>query len=183
VRTYDVAAINHDIVYNAKSGEHDPAGAMYVLAADEAAVRAGSKPAEPLFLRANAGDCLQITLTNKLPRAGCRPTPATSRCLRTRPSPRATASRCTPRWWTRTSPALTERPSATTSTRPWLPAEHHRLLVRADDSGGTSATLADFGDRRGHRHHGLFGGLLIEPKGSTWSDPKTASRSRPARPP
>jgi hypothetical protein len=38
---------------------------------------------------------------------------------------------------------------------------------------GTSATLADFGDRRGHRHHGLFGGLLIEPKGSTWSDPKT----------
>jgi hypothetical protein len=55
LRTYDVAAINHDIVYNAKSGEHDPAGAMYVLAADEAAVRAGTKPAEPLFLRANRG--------------------------------------------------------------------------------------------------------------------------------
>ena len=70
VRTYDVAAINQDIVYNAKTGDHDPAGAMYVLTADEAAVRAGTKPTEPLFLRANAGDCLKVTLTNKLPAGG-----------------------------------------------------------------------------------------------------------------
>jgi manganese oxidase len=38
---------------------------------------------------------------------------------------------------------------------------------------GSTATLGDFGDRRGHRHHGLHGGLLIEPKGSTWHSPKT----------
>ncbi len=66
----DVSAINRDIVYNAKTGDHDPAGALYVLSADEAAVRAGTKPTEPLFLRANAGDCLQVTLTNKLPQNG-----------------------------------------------------------------------------------------------------------------
>ena len=40
---------------------------------------------------------------------------------------------------------------------------------------GSTATLGDFGDRRGHRHHGLFGGLLIEPKGSTWHDPQTGA--------
>ncbi len=38
---------------------------------------------------------------------------------------------------------------------------------------GSTATLSDFGDRRGHRHHGLYGGLLIEPKGATWSSPAT----------
>jgi hypothetical protein len=39
--------------------------------------------------------------------------------------------------------------------------------------GGTN--LVDFGDRRGHRHHGLWGGLMIEPKGSTWTNPETGA--------
>ena len=34
-----------------------------------------------------------------------------------------------------------------------------------EELAGRTAMLTDFGDRRGHRHHGLFGGLLIEPKG------------------
>jgi hypothetical protein len=36
---------------------------------------------------------------------------------------------------------------------------------------GATANLVDMADRRGHRHHGLFGGLVVEPKGSTWTDP------------
>jgi hypothetical protein len=36
---------------------------------------------------------------------------------------------------------------------------------------GATLNLVDFGDRRGHRHHGLFGALLVEPTGSTWTDP------------
>jgi hypothetical protein len=38
---------------------------------------------------------------------------------------------------------------------------------------GAAVNLVDFGDRRGHRHHGLFGGLMIEPRNATWTDPAT----------
>ena len=40
---------------------------MYSLTKDEAAIKAGTKPAVPLVIRANAGDCLQVTLHNDLP--------------------------------------------------------------------------------------------------------------------
>ena len=35
--------------------------------------------------------------------------------------------------------------------------------------------LTDFGDARGHRHHGLFAGMVIEPKGATWHSPVTGA--------
>jgi len=40
---------------------------------------------------------------------------------------------------------------------------------------GSTIPLSDYADRRGHPHHGLWGGLLVEPKGSTWTDPKTGA--------
>ncbi len=176
LRTYDVAAINHDIVYNAKSGEHDPAGAMYVLAADEAAVRAGTKPAEPLFLRANAGDCLQVTLTNKLPVGGLPahtgdvPLPADS------PFPKGNRVSLHPAM---IDHDVTRADGATVGynfDHTVAPGESITAFWSVPVTlAGTSATLTDFGDRRGHRHHGLFGGLLIEPPGSTWSDPATGA--------
>lgn len=35
------------------------------------------------------------------------------------------------------------------------------------------ANLADYGDIRGHRHHGLFAGLIVEPKSSSYYDPSS----------
>jgi len=43
------------------------------------------------------------------------------------------------------------------------------------NSAGLSSNLVDMADRKGHRHHGLWGGLMMEPKGSTWTDPKTGA--------
>jgi hypothetical protein len=40
---------------------------MYSLSSDEAAIKAGTKPVVPLAIRANAGDCLRVTLHNDLP--------------------------------------------------------------------------------------------------------------------
>ncbi|MDY7094686.1 MAG: multicopper oxidase domain-containing protein [Acidobacteriota bacterium] len=45
----------------------DPNGQIYVLNEDEAAVRRGTKPAEPLTIRSNVGDCVELVLTNKIP--------------------------------------------------------------------------------------------------------------------
>ena len=38
-------------------------------------------------------------------------------------------------------------------------------------AGRRDHRLVDLGDRRGHRHHGLWGALLIEPRATTWLNP------------
>ena len=43
----------------------DPTGMIYMLAQDKADVYAGSKPAQPLAIRANIGDCVAVTLTSE----------------------------------------------------------------------------------------------------------------------
>ena len=173
-RSYRISAITKDIVYNTGTGEHDPAGALFVLAEDERDVRNGKRPAEPLFLRANAGDCLSVTLTNKLPRTGL---PAHDGDV---PLPADVAF------------PSGNRVSLHPSMLDYVVAEADGSAVGynydstvgpgesityswyvPDKLTGSTVNLVDFGDRRGHRHHGLFAGLLIEPKGSTWADPGT----------
>ena len=55
------------IIYNSKFNFFDPAGIAYVNGADRAAIAAGTKPLEPLVLRINAGDCVNVTFRNRLP--------------------------------------------------------------------------------------------------------------------
>jgi manganese oxidase len=65
VRRFNVVSIERPIQIT-KKGAVDPTGMIYVLAHDKAAVLNGSKPAQPLAIRSNAGDCDAITLTNEL---------------------------------------------------------------------------------------------------------------------
>ncbi|HWT24366.1 MAG TPA: multicopper oxidase domain-containing protein, partial [Solirubrobacteraceae bacterium] len=176
-RTYAVSAIHQKIVYNQKYGDHDPNGVLYVLAADEAAVKAGTKRPEPLVIRANAGDCVKLTLTNKLPAGGI---------------PHHTGD----------VPVPVDNDAWTKGTRVSMHASLAKYDVTRSDGAtvgynydqtvapggkitytwfmepeveGSTNLLADFGDRRGHRHHGLWGGLMVEPKGSTWTHPVTGA--------
>lgn len=79
LKSFDVAAIDVDITLN-RFGDHDPKGKMYVLSKDIQRVRAEEeKPArervsiglhgddaiQPLVIRANEGDCVKITFTNR----------------------------------------------------------------------------------------------------------------------
>ena len=73
-RTYNVSMITTKIPYN-KAGDNDPNGVMYVL---NNQLDATGKPRpgtelKPLFIRANEGDCLNVTLTNRMPAGGHRP--------------------------------------------------------------------------------------------------------------
>ena len=71
-RSYDVRSINVNIPLN-RFGDHDPKGRMYVLSSAAAAraeeatqkVSIGLRddPIQPLFIRANEGDCLTINDT------------------------------------------------------------------------------------------------------------------------
>ncbi|HKG50945.1 MAG TPA: hypothetical protein VKB14_10930 [Actinomycetales bacterium] len=173
-RPYDISAIALKIVYNKQTGDNDPNGAMFALTDDVTAIRAGTKPAEPLVLRANAGDCVQVTLRNTLPTTGLpshtgdAPLPADA------PFPKGARVSLHPALVnydvTRSDGAAvgynydsTVAPGKSASFSWYVPPNLE----------GATTNLVDFGDRRGHRHHGLFGGLLIEPKGSTWLHPST----------
>jgi hypothetical protein len=177
---YDVTALTTKVVYNERIGDHDPNAALFVPTADVTALSNGSKKPEPLVLRANAGDCVQVTLRNKLPATGL---PAHTGDV---PLP----ADVKPNEWPRSNrvsmhPSLvdyevtradgsavgynydsTRGPSDTAIVYTWyVPAKLE----------GSTINLVDFGDRRGHRHHGLFGALLIEPKGATWTNPATGT--------
>jgi hypothetical protein len=80
-RLFDVTAVSAStaladgaIVYNRAGGQvqlKDPTGALFVRTTDLDAtgkLKAGVR-VEPLVLRANAGDCIKLTLRNKLPKA------------------------------------------------------------------------------------------------------------------
>ncbi|HLX50658.1 MAG TPA: multicopper oxidase domain-containing protein [Streptosporangiaceae bacterium] len=75
VRSYNVSVFNGITFDKGMPGESDNAAPgstgswamMYSLTQDEAAIKAGTKPAVPLVIRANAGDCLKVTLHNDLP--------------------------------------------------------------------------------------------------------------------
>lgn len=55
------------------------------------------------------------------------------------------------------------------------PGEKITYLWYADTEVG-SVLLEDFADPRSHKHHGLYAGLIIEPKGSQYLDPFDLSR-------
>ncbi|NOU20512.1 MAG: hypothetical protein HOO93_01755, partial [Methyloglobulus sp.] len=65
-RLYKSAYIQFDLTVN-KYGWHDPQARMPVLEEDAIATINGKRLAEPLFFRANSGDCIQFQATNLIP--------------------------------------------------------------------------------------------------------------------
>ncbi|MFQ5401591.1 MAG: Ig-like domain-containing protein, partial [Anaerolineae bacterium] len=66
VRSYEVSVFHAPIPFHSGLGGTDLEGILYALAKDEQDILNGVKPVEPLVLRVNAGECLEIGLTNHL---------------------------------------------------------------------------------------------------------------------
>lgn len=168
VRRYDVSAIARPIVYNA-AGDHDPDGLLFVLAQDEQAVLKGTKPPEPLVIRANLGECVEVRLTNKLPKM-LRPTEYPNVPVETPwpPSNRVSMHVQNLKYDTRGSDGATVgfNPDQTVG-----PGESIVYRWYADQEG--TNILWSYGDVRNHRHRGLFGVLVVEPEGAVYYDPVT----------
>jgi hypothetical protein len=172
VRSYDVTAFQTDIEFN-DYGDHDPHGISYALDSQVDGIKNGTRPPTPMTIRANQGDCIEINLTNELPS-------------------QLDDSHVDP-------PMRVERYSWSPSSRVSLHPQRITYDVNASDGSvvgfnydGTIApgetityrwyaddlydnmVLNDEADVRGHRHHGAFGNLVIEPPSATWLDPKTA---------
>ncbi len=73
IKTFAVQAVlattldPRGIVYSERFKHKDPAGIVFVETKDIPAIQAKTKKLEPLVLRVNAGDCVEVTLTNSLP--------------------------------------------------------------------------------------------------------------------
>ncbi|HYO98876.1 MAG TPA: hypothetical protein VER76_01535, partial [Pyrinomonadaceae bacterium] len=67
-RNYRAAYIQFDMTIN-RAGWHDRQARIMVLEQDVANTLNGSRPAEPLFFRANSGDCITFKATNLIPGA------------------------------------------------------------------------------------------------------------------
>lgn len=193
VRAYRVIAVDAPITYN-EFGHNDPYGLVYAVVLPgetpaDAAARVRSTNPEPMVLRANEGDCIEVTLTNMIDPAG------------------PFAIQHAPLGAADGDPPLVLEPPA--GTPAGLRVSLHPALLLYDIRGSDGATvgfnrdqtvgpgqsilyrwyaddvtpgelgtinLTDYGDVRGHRHHGLFAGLNVEPANATYHDPFTGDQ-------
>jgi FtsP/CotA-like multicopper oxidase with cupredoxin domain len=173
VRDYQISAIDVDITLD-RYLDHDPQGMMFVLDSGIEKVRAEEKrnadarkgagdPAvsaglqgdaiQPLTLRVKPGDCLRVGLTNRLSKPG----PVS---FHLHDSSLVIAG-------TRTPAIATEKkayakPGKTVS---------YEWMVPAGEPDGTHY-FHSHGDARFQTGHGLFGAVVVEPRGSRALDPR-----------
>lgn len=160
VRVFDIEAISIPIVYN-KYGDYDPDGMMYVLKKNSKRIQNEAKErllqnppqpykeVQPLVIRANAGDEIQINFYNRLNRRasihvqGLRYNVLTSDGAEVGYNPdTATSDFISYKWY----------------------AEREGVYL-----------FSDMGDTRsgedGTNVHGLFGAVIVEKPQSRWFDP------------
>jgi hypothetical protein len=201
-QTYDVSAVRAvdvlqegTLVYNSRTANggqlHDPTAIMFVRTADiDPATGKLTKgvPREPLVLRAKAGDCVTVTLRNKLPAGNQLDLPG----FNTMPmivehfnanqvKPSSNVGLHVQNLFydvTRSdgmnvgvNPVQTVAPGFST-TYQWYAGD-----VTADAADNGVATPIEFGatglsssDPIKHSNKGAFGSLIIEPAGSSWAE-------------
>jgi FtsP/CotA-like multicopper oxidase with cupredoxin domain len=177
VRRYDIAAIAVDITLN-RYLDHDPDGRMFALTDDvariraeeaaNAAARAGKGAAavspglqedaiQPLALRVRPGECLELSLTNRL---GNEPA-----SIHVHDAALLTSDR---------RPAVVANRKAMAAPGQ---AVRYRWWVPPSEPEGTHY-FHSHGIERQQSAHGLFGTIVVEPRGATWTAPETG---RPLR--
>jgi hypothetical protein len=149
--SYDITVFNKALPSEPFS---DVNGVVYALTSDVAAIRAGTKPVEPLVLRVNRGDCVTITLRNQVTAGsvfgGTRAGFDLSGKLVRNPQ-------------LASGGAIGLNPDTTVPIGGSISYRYH-----ADAEVGTSV-FTNLGSLASLRHGG-YGLLIVEPRDSTWSN-------------
>lgn len=175
IRRFEIAAIQKNLIYNSY-GDHDPEGLIFVPLEQARDIMCGKKKPLPLILRANAGDWIEVTLHNLFdPEKPIKYNdyPSVPLDYPHKPSNRVSLSPQFLKYNPVTSSGVNVGYNAVEQTVG--PKECIKYLWHADKEYGT-VLLSSFGDLRNHRHHGLFGAIIIEP-----TDAKYYSGVRPIR--
>lgn len=133
----------------------NPDAKIYTLEEDVSTVASGAQPM-PLTLRANVGDCLKIKLTNKMKQG--------------RASFSALGLAFDPK------DSLGANVGNNPGEQTVAPGESRTYTYYADPFIGETASLVwDWGNVMTNPRNGLFGGIVIGPKGAMYRDPKTGA--------
>ncbi|HQY58195.1 MAG: multicopper oxidase domain-containing protein [Nitrospira sp.] len=133
----------------------NPDAKIYTLEEDVSAVASGVQPM-PLTLRANVGDCLKVKLTNKMKQG--------------RASFSALGLAFDPK------DSLGANVGNNPGEQTVAPGESRTYTYYADPFIGETASLVwDWGNVMTNPRNGLYGGIVIGPKGATYRDPKTGA--------
>jgi len=166
VKQFNVVAMDHpDMSFNSNAPEaievdferkiklRNPEAKIYVLEDDVKTVSGDAQPM-PLTLRANVGDCLKVKLTNKLKEG------------------RASFSAFGLAFDPKDSQGVNL--GNNTGDQTVAPGKSRTYTYYADPFNGEGQTLVwDWGNVTTNPRNGLFGGVIVGPKGSTYRDPKT----------
>ena len=127
-------------------------GKLYVLEADKSAVRSGARPPEPLVLHVNVGDCLLIRLRNET----AAPVSLHADMLAKDPKDSLGVS-------AGVNPSQVIAPD---QTRTYTYFAH-------PDLGETAVLVRDWGNVVENPGLGLYGAIIVGPRGATYSHPVT----------
>lgn len=144
-----------EVDFDRKIQLKNPTAKIYVLEEDVSKVASGLHPM-PLTLRANVGDCIKVKLTNKMKES------------------RASFSAFGLAYDPKDSQGvnLGNNPGDQTIA----PGESRTYTYYADPFVGETQSLVwDFGNVMMNPRNGLFGAVIIGPKGSKYRDPKTGA--------
>ncbi len=163
--SFDVVAIDVDITLN-NFGDHDPQGHMYALSSAVPAIRAQETshhvtpglrddPIQPLVIRANEGDCVEIHYTNQAA-GGWYGLHIDGLAFTASGSGDAIGAN-----------PISEPPPGQSTT--------YRYYVPLDDTLEGLHYIHPGPGFRNQIGHGLFGALAVEPPGSTYWDTSRAN--------
>ena len=187
------------IKYSNRFNLRDPAGIVFVQSGDVAAVRAGTKKLEPLVLRANAGDCLNVRLQNYLPETvpdydawNFMPMLIPRFNLnQLRPSNQVSLHPQLVEFDVRTSDGANVGINDRQTAAPGETVFYRWYAGRVDVAPNGVRTaqpieygvtnLTDYGDIMKHGSHGAIGSLVIEPQGATWTTPANTNAEAEVR--
>lgn len=147
-RRFEVAAI--DVALPMLEGKE---GKVFVIEAQRDAVASGRRPASPLVLRADVGDCVVVELTNRT-RAG----PVSFHADRLLSDPQRSAGVTAGR----------NAPQGVAPGQSWT-----YELYAAPELGEGTAMVRDFGDVLVNPGLGLYGAIVVGPQGARYLDPTT----------
>jgi manganese oxidase len=174
VKQFNIVAFHTTIVYN-KFGDHDPFGIVFALEKDMDDILCGRKNPEPLIIRANVGDIVEVNLTNLLeferfPFAdGIWPYPPVKEQAFYPPSVRISLHPQLIQYDVKSSSGETVgfNPDQTVG-----PGETITYRWYVDHPLGACG-MWDMADIRNHRSLGTFGAFIAEPRGTEYLDPYT----------
>lgn len=174
VRKYKVSAVHTDIIYN-KFGDHDPYGITFVLSEDAEKVMRGEINPKPLIITVNAGEGLEIELTNRLPEK--LDVPQFPEVPVQRPWPysnRIGMHSSNAIYDVRTSDGVTVGYNPDQTVGPGETIKYQWFYPE----GTKQAMLIDLVDTMNHRKHGAFGAVNCPAPGSKAVDNFTGTPSQ-----